>query len=194
MNCLDQVFRDEWGRVLAALIGFLGDFDLAEEAAQGSQRQRDLRLHRQGRMAAGEQELEPLVRDGRLVHLHLGGLGYVEELRLLGECAIAPDPVDRAVARGRDEPRPGVVGRALAGPALRCDRERLLRGFLGEIEVAEEADQGGEDASPLVAEDPLEDLYPSFSGRISTAPPSRAAGIRDASSIAASRSSASKKR
>jgi RNA polymerase sigma-70 factor (ECF subfamily) len=28
------VFRDEWGRVLAALIGFLGDFDLAEEAAQ----------------------------------------------------------------------------------------------------------------------------------------------------------------
>ena len=31
---LDQVFRDRWGYVLAALIGFLGDFDLAEEAAQ----------------------------------------------------------------------------------------------------------------------------------------------------------------
>jgi RNA polymerase sigma-70 factor, ECF subfamily len=31
---LDQIFRDEWGRVLAGLIGFLGDFDLAEEAAQ----------------------------------------------------------------------------------------------------------------------------------------------------------------
>ena len=31
---LDQVFRDEWGRVLANLVGFLGDFDLAEEAAQ----------------------------------------------------------------------------------------------------------------------------------------------------------------
>jgi RNA polymerase sigma-70 factor (ECF subfamily) len=31
---LDSVFRDQWGRVLAALIGFLGDFDLAEEAAQ----------------------------------------------------------------------------------------------------------------------------------------------------------------
>jgi RNA polymerase sigma-70 factor, ECF subfamily len=31
---LEQVFRDEWGRVLANLIGFLGDFDLAEEAAQ----------------------------------------------------------------------------------------------------------------------------------------------------------------
>src|SRR5436190_21800814 len=31
---LDRVFRDEWGRVLATLIGFLGDFELAEEAAQ----------------------------------------------------------------------------------------------------------------------------------------------------------------
>jgi RNA polymerase sigma-70 factor (ECF subfamily) len=31
---LEQTFRDEWGRVLAALIGFLGDFELAEEAAQ----------------------------------------------------------------------------------------------------------------------------------------------------------------
>ena len=28
------MFRDQWGRVLAALIGLLGDFDLAEEAAQ----------------------------------------------------------------------------------------------------------------------------------------------------------------
>jgi RNA polymerase sigma-70 factor, ECF subfamily len=31
---LEQAFRDEWGRVLAALVGFLGDFDLAEEATQ----------------------------------------------------------------------------------------------------------------------------------------------------------------
>jgi RNA polymerase sigma-70 factor, ECF subfamily len=31
---LEQTFREQWGRVLAALIGFLGDFDLAEEAAQ----------------------------------------------------------------------------------------------------------------------------------------------------------------
>jgi RNA polymerase sigma-70 factor (ECF subfamily) len=31
---LEQVFREEWGRLLASLIGFLGDFDLAEEAAQ----------------------------------------------------------------------------------------------------------------------------------------------------------------
>ena len=34
VGALERAFRDEWGRVLAALIGFLGDFDLAEEAAQ----------------------------------------------------------------------------------------------------------------------------------------------------------------
>jgi predicted RNA polymerase sigma factor len=31
---LEEVFRDEWGRVLASLVGFLGDFDRAEDAAQ----------------------------------------------------------------------------------------------------------------------------------------------------------------
>ncbi len=34
MTILERTFRDQWGYVLAALIGFLGDFDLAEEAAQ----------------------------------------------------------------------------------------------------------------------------------------------------------------
>jgi RNA polymerase sigma-70 factor, ECF subfamily len=31
---VEQIFRSEWGRVVAGLIGYLGDFDLAEEAAQ----------------------------------------------------------------------------------------------------------------------------------------------------------------
>ncbi|MGN6378534.1 MAG: RNA polymerase sigma factor [Gaiellales bacterium] len=30
---LEQIFREQWGRVVATLIGLLGDFDLAEEAA-----------------------------------------------------------------------------------------------------------------------------------------------------------------
>jgi hypothetical protein len=51
-----------------------------------------------------------------------------------------------------------VVGRALAWPALGRDRERLLRDFLGEVEVAEEADQVGQDAAPFVAEGLLEDV------------------------------------
>jgi RNA polymerase sigma-70 factor, ECF subfamily len=31
---IERIFRDEWGRVLARLVGFLGDFELAEDAAQ----------------------------------------------------------------------------------------------------------------------------------------------------------------
>ncbi|WUW19761.1 sigma-70 family RNA polymerase sigma factor [Streptomyces sp. NBC_01463] len=31
---MEEVFRDEWGRVLAALVGYLGDFDRAEDATQ----------------------------------------------------------------------------------------------------------------------------------------------------------------
>ncbi|WP_307796834.1 RNA polymerase sigma factor [Actinomadura barringtoniae] len=31
---LEDVFRDQWGRVFASLVGYLGDVDLAEEAAQ----------------------------------------------------------------------------------------------------------------------------------------------------------------
>ena len=33
-SLIEQVFRREWGRVMASLVGFLGDIDLAEEAAQ----------------------------------------------------------------------------------------------------------------------------------------------------------------
>ena len=102
----------------------------------------------------------------------------------------------RSIARLRavvTSQAPGLVGHAVARPALGGDREGLLRGFLGEVEVAEEADQGSEDAAPLLAEDLLEDRYHSTSGRTSIAPPMLAAGIRAASSIAASRSSASKK-
>ncbi len=31
---LEQTFREQWGRVLAAMVGYLGDWDLAEEATQ----------------------------------------------------------------------------------------------------------------------------------------------------------------
>jgi RNA polymerase sigma-70 factor (ECF subfamily) len=31
---LEDVFREQWGRVLAAMVGFLGDMEVAEEAAQ----------------------------------------------------------------------------------------------------------------------------------------------------------------
>ena len=142
--------------------GRLGDEEGAgdlvrPQAAQRAQRERDLSVERERRMAAREDELEPLVGDRRLVHVVLHGFRHVEQAGLRRERAIAADAVDRTVARGGHEPRARVGGRPVARPALGGDRERLLGGFLGEVEVAEEADQAGEDAAPLVAEDLLED-------------------------------------
>jgi hypothetical protein len=48
------------------------------------------------------------------------------------------------------------------------------QGVLGEVEVAEDADQGGQGATPFLAEDLVERRYVSqyaSEGRISTAPP-----------------------
>ena len=179
--------------------GPLGDEEgagdlIRRQPAQRPQCERDLGVERKRRMAAREDELEPFVRDRHLIHLVLRRLRHLEQADLRRERAVAADPVDRPIARGRDQPGARVAGRPLAGPALGGDRERLLGGLLGEVEVAEEADQGGEDASPFVAECLLENRYRSTIGRTSIAPPMLAAGTWAASSIAASRSSASKKR
>ena len=127
------------------------------EAAQRPQCERDLRVERERRMAAGEDELEALVRDRRLVHLVLRRFRHVEQAALRCERAVAADAIDRTVSRCCHEPRAWVGGRTVAWPALGGDREGFLGGFLGEIEVTEEADQAGEDTAPLVAEGLLED-------------------------------------
>ena len=109
-------------------------------------------------MTAGEEQLQPLVREGALVHGRvLGGFGGLEEPDLRGAHAVAADAVDRAAAARRDQPGGRVVGDPVARPALGRHRERLLRGLLGEVEVAEEADQGRHDAAPLLREDPVDD-------------------------------------
>ena len=83
---LEQLYREQFGRILATLIRLLGDFDLAEEAAQeafaaaveqwpqegvprnplawivGTARHKAIdRIRREGRMAAGENQTQSLV-------------------------------------------------------------------------------------------------------------------------------------
>src|SRR5919106_1651466 len=164
------------------------------QAAERPQGESDLCIGSECRMTAGEDEFEPLIWKRRRVRAILYRLGHVEQAGLRGQLAIAANAVDGPVPRRRHEPGAGIRGDAVSGPAFCGDGEGLLRGFLGEVEVAEEADQRSEDTAPVVAESLLEDRYRSTIGRTSTAPPIRAAGIRDASSIAASRSAASKKR
>jgi hypothetical protein len=88
----------------------------------------------------------------------------LQELHLRGERSVAPDPVDRSVAGSRRQPGAGVLGLPLARPPRSRDGERLLSGFLGEVEIAEEADQVGENPAPLVAEDPVEQGYRACDG------------------------------
>jgi hypothetical protein len=83
--------------------------------------------------------------------------GRRQQAGLLAEVPLASDAVDRAVAGSRQQPARRVGGLAVDGPSLGRDGERLLRGFLGELEVAEEADERSEDPTPLLTEGLLED-------------------------------------
>ena len=56
-------------------------------------------------------------------------------------------------AAGGDEPGARVRGNAVARPLLDRGRERVVHRLLGEIEIAEQADQGGEHAARLGAVD-----------------------------------------
>src|SRR5205085_963729 len=69
---------------------------------------------------------------------------------------LAADPVDRAVARGGGEPAAGVGRYAGLRPLLQCGLERLARRLLGDVDVTEAADERGDQAAVLLAEDPLD--------------------------------------
>ena len=161
------------------------------QPTEGPQRERDLRVDGECGMTTGEDELQALVSEGGCVHRILHLLLQAQECRLGHERLLPTHPVDRPVAGSRHQPGARIRRIPIHRPAFRRDREGLLRGFLREVEVAEEADERGQHAAPLVTEGLLEDRYHSMIGRTSIAPPRRAAGICAASAIAASRSSAS---
>src|SRR4029453_17000633 len=70
------------------------------QAAERAQREGDLRLERERRMAAHEDQLEALIGNVRLIHLVLLRLRQVEQLRLLGERASAAAAGEEPAAGG----------------------------------------------------------------------------------------------
>ena len=68
------------------------------------------------------------------------------------EHPIAPEPVDRAVACHRDDPRERVARDAVARPALDRGREGVLDGLLGHVPVADGADQRRDRPPEVLAE------------------------------------------
>ena len=113
------------------------------QPAQRAQGQRHTRLRGERRVAAGEEQPQAIVGQGcvdRVVRLSRHQPLQLFQLVLVA--ALAAQAIDRPVASRADDPGAGVVRQPVARPALECDYERLLDRFLGEVEVAEDADQG----------------------------------------------------
>jgi hypothetical protein len=88
-------------------------------------------------VTAGENQSQAVVYD--VVVLDLGSL--LRNIVLAGDFAASlAQPIDRAEATRRNQPRSRAGRHAFFGPALDRRRERILQRLLGEIEVAEEAD------------------------------------------------------
>ncbi len=122
------------------------------EAAQRAERERDLRLRSQRRVAASEDELEAIVGDfGVLVIGGIDGLGELVGVgrELFVEAGAAANQVDGFVAGGLDDPGSGEFGDSGGAPLVDGRGEGFLGGFLGELEIAHLADQRGHDAAPV---------------------------------------------
>ena len=126
---------------------------LGRQAADLAQREGHLRVGRERRVAAREDETQPIVFDTLLVRPrrvvddgHVGLLArFVERL----EAREPPDAVDALEASGRHQPRARIGGNAVPRPLLERRPERLVHRFLGAVEVTEEADQRRQHAPGL---------------------------------------------
>src|SRR5690348_4768100 len=78
---------------------------------------------------------------------------------------LAAQPVDGPVAGGRDNPRAGIGRLAVRRPPGDRHGERVLDRFLGGVDIAEKADQGGDAATVLAAEDSLDSHCAKVYGR-----------------------------
>ena len=175
---------------------------LGGQSADFTQREGHLRVGLQRRVAAGEDQPEPVVVQ-RLLAAPFDGRGGLSfqlggqrgERRV--EARPPPQCVDGLEPSGGHQPRPRAGRYAVARPLFEGGREGVVERLFGAVEVAEQADQGGEhparlgpvdrvDAAPdvgnrvLAAPNPAHRPYSNtWIGRTSTVP-SLADGMRDA--------------
>ena len=101
-------------------------------------------------MAAGEDEPEAVV--GLARRLGQGG----EQLQLLPVSRLPADPVEALAPRRRQQPGAGAIGDSLPRPVLQGLDQRLRDELLGQVEVAEVADQARREPARLLSEDTLQ--------------------------------------
>ena len=176
------------------------------EPGDAAQREGDLRIDVERRVAAREDQAQTVVVDTRvppfLAAFELIEIGCAElDMCCLLPCRsrlLATDSVDTGPARHGEHPGVRVVGESVDRPPLGRREPRLLEGVLGETEVAELTDQRGEDAARVLTNRILESLAvvhsgmegSSISGRTSMRP-WRAVGSSPANSWARSSPSTS---
>ncbi len=142
------------------------------EAAERSQGERDAGVHRESRMAAGEHQAKPIVAEAAVApeaHVVLLSSAVDEGALDLGELqglATCPaDPVEGAVSRRGGDPCPWVARNAIPRPGLERGHERVGERLLGQVEVAQDADERREDPTGLVTEGPLDVLADRVGGQ-----------------------------
>jgi len=113
-------------------------------------------------MTAREDQPQPVVFHTIIVQVGGGRHAVAQALGDGHERSIEPGAppqlVDRLEAARRDQPRARIAGHALGRPALHRRREGFLQRLLGEIEIAEQADQRREDPARLGAVDRLDGI------------------------------------
>ena len=150
-------------------------------------------------MTAGEDEAQPIVSHRVVLRFPLALLERLQRRQLVdffGEAGATPQAIDRLVPSRLNEPSAGIVRQLSRRPLLESGGERFLNHLLGEVEIAEEADQSGEDASRFRAIEPADGVgdrrwsYIDNTG-LTSIEPTRALGTRAAMAHASSRSFAS---
>src|SRR2546422_9662835 len=108
----------------------------------------------------GEDEAKPVVLHGALLSGRVGIVVVRRKQRRLAQqfssTRLAAQAVYGAVAGGRRDPGAGVGRQAGTRPLAQGDGERVLHRILGEVDVAEDADQGSDRSAGLLAEDPAD--------------------------------------
>lgn len=120
------------------------------EARHDPQRERDLLGRRELGVAADEQQAQDVIAVVRsveaLCEVRLGPLEVSEAReaflrRQLGLLAASSRGIDRRVAPDENQPGGRIARRAILRPRLECAQARVLERLLGDLEIAEVADQ-----------------------------------------------------
>jgi hypothetical protein len=126
------------------------------EPAQEPERQRHLNAGRQRGVAAREDQAQPVVSHSALLLWFIAGVQQRSLRMAVLPGRLPAETVDRPVAGGRDDPTRGTRRQPGGRPPLHRRGERVLDGFLGDVDVTEDADHDGDRATILLAENTLD--------------------------------------